>query len=556
MTTTTTPITKSYDLKDLTDEGSFSAVISTSTPDREGDIVSRGAFNTSLGKEIPLLVGHDWVAGGVGKGVVSQTDRGAVMTGQFFLNTGRGKEAYEQAKSLGSLAQFSIGFSALDSDVVKVNGAKARRILDLELHEASMVTVGASYNTGLLSIKSARPGDPPLDRWYAEEFGGADDELSVKSLSKRGYDVQAGWLQHKGVNLYPAGVAEAPKDDDTKDLLQLRHEARTTMHPLYATAFWKWFAGSRMHGDDFVYLARDELKALSEGVDSAGGYSVPADFRARIESYRAQTAVVRPYATVIPCGRDQLILPMAAPHSTAPNSYASDLTASWYSETPATWASADPAFQAFVIAVRKLRAPLTVSGSLWDDQPALAAFIAENGGANLALAEDYGFISGATALEPRGMLNSGLTGVDVEGSTANTISNSVSNAGSMPKLISLVGGLPSQYRANSRWIMRSAIENDIRLLVGVDGQYAFPRLGDVLQGYSLHYSDAVPDDGVDGNQVVIYGDVSSYFIADRLSLSIQVLTERFAETDQVGILLKTRAGGGLLRANGIVIGTV
>src|SRR5438045_721708 len=87
------------------------------------------------------------------------------------------------------------------------------------------------------------------------------------------------------------------------------------------------------------------------------------------------------------------------------------------------------------------------------------------GFARLALVEDQEFVGGdGSALHPLGVLNGGLTTVDVEGSTTNAISNTTSNAGSMPKIIDVEYALPSQYTANAKWLCRRSIEGKIRKL--------------------------------------------------------------------------------------------
>jgi HK97 family phage major capsid protein len=47
----------------------------------------------------------------------------------------------------------------------------------------------------------------------------------------------------------------------------------------------------------------------------------------------------------------------------------------------------------------------------------------------------------------------------------------------------------------------------------------------------------------DGAVMILAADLSYYHIADRLGLTLTTLTERFATSDQIGILAKERIDG-------------
>jgi HK97 family phage major capsid protein len=56
--------------------------------------------------------------------------------------------------------------------------------------------------------------------------------------------------------------------------------------------------------------------------------------------------------------------------------------------------------------------------------------------------------------------------------------------------------------------------------------------------------------------VAVFGDLGGYIVADRQQLSVTVLKERYADTDQVGLVLIDRVGGGLANPDSIRIGVV
>ncbi len=75
-------------------------------------------------------------------------------------------------------------------------------------------------------------------------------------------------------------------------------------------------------------------------------------------------------------------------------------------------------------------------------------------------------------------------------------------------------------------------------------------------GYPIDNSDFMPNDGTDANAVILYGDLSAYIIGQRAQITSVVLRERFADTDQVGIILFERVGGAVWNPDAMRIGIV
>ncbi|HXH82561.1 MAG TPA: HK97 family phage prohead protease [Candidatus Tectomicrobia bacterium] len=143
---------------DLSDDGRFSAIVATfGAIDRSGDVIVREAFARSLGRDVPVLLGHQWQTGIiVGAGRVKATPGEAVLEGRFIVDDDHiyGRMAYAQAKALGHLQQFSIGFQTLDAVQERREGKTVRVIRDLELFEVSLVPVGAQPGARVVDIKA------------------------------------------------------------------------------------------------------------------------------------------------------------------------------------------------------------------------------------------------------------------------------------------------------------------------------------------------------------------------------------------------------------------
>lgn len=388
----------------------------------------------------------------------------------------------------------------------------------------------------------------------------------------------AGWEIKNSMVLIPTSTGDmvpfvsekvlfgpVPRDADGARFYK---QTRASVQPGYREAYERFLtlcAGNRTESMAMSLLNGDQQKALSEGLDESGGLLVPPDVQAEIMSRVAAKSVMRRLARVVNTSRDRVQWPRVLPHPTSPSLYSSGFVGGWVGETPA-FTETDPGWGQFEISIKKLRVATKLSNDLIADAATnILAWLAENGAENMRLVEDQGFIAGTGMLDPLGILNTpGVSTVDVEGSTANTISNSTSNTGSAPKLIDLAYAVPSQYAEGATWLMRRSIEGDIRKLVDADGRFLWPALsGSALAGTPRSMLDApvensefVPDDGVDGNKVLIYGDFSHYIIAQRAQITSVVLRERFADTDQTGIILFERVGGALSNPDAIRFGIV
>jgi HK97 family phage major capsid protein len=416
---------------------------------------------------------------------------------------------------------------------------------------------------------------PPTPTWQRAAAGlheladDLDGGPTVRNLLSRGFDIQRGYLvAETNRGPYPIAPAFAAPDggDIPKGLEQQVNQVRATLSDTYASAFTKWMGLALrpgMAGGDYLAwqgLSQTETNALAAGSDSSGGVVAAPTFGAEILARAAALSQVRQRAHIVPCVTDVLQLPAFTPNTSSPSTYTSDMLSTWAPEVPSS-DTADPSFELFEVAVRKNRAGIIrLSEDLATDQPAALDWIATQAATELALRGDAGFIAGlGYAGQPRGLLNSGITTVDVEGSGANTISNSTSNAGSFPKIATLVESVPPQYRANpsSAMLASTTAEASLMKLIDSDGARAYRRPGPV-EGLRLGISAFLEADGVDGNKVLLAGDFANYVIASRTGVTVSIVREAagLAEAGRVGVLVKERIGGGAWNTDAFRAGVV
>lgn len=401
-----------------------------------------------------------------------------------------------------------------------------------------------------------------------------NDDDGRKSLAEMGWEIKGGQAfvptSLGPVPLYAEEVlfGDLPTAPEDAPVAAYMRQARAAMQPEYRKAYGRLLQLCVKHRNEsmaFNMLSESERKALSEGTDSTGGNLVPPDIQAEMLVRLPQLAIMRRYAQVMNTSRDVMRWPAVKAHGTSGSIYSSGFVGDWAGETPA-FSETDPAFEMLEIAIKKVRVATKLSNDfVADSAQNVLAFLARNGAENMALVEDNGFIAGlGTALQPLGILNCGISTVDVEGSTSNTISNTTSSTGSAPKLIDLEYAVPSQYLGNARWVMRRSVEGKIRKLVDAQGRFLWPALSGsglgptprTIDGYPVENSEFMEADGTDAKKVILFGDLSQYVIAQRAQISTVILRERFADTDQIGIILFERVGGALWNTDALRIGIV
>ncbi len=393
-----------------------------------------------------------------------------------------------------------------------------------------------------------------------------DDDQGRRTLMQAGWSFRGGVVYRQTTNKEVAFCNESVLFGSmpTDDPVAAAHfrTMRAAFQPEYKAAWLKWL---RNRGN-FGALSVSEQNALSEGTASEGGFTVPADFQAEVLARRADASVIRRLARVVQTSRDRVQWPAVTPHASSGSIYSSAFVGGMVGERPVN-SDAGPSFQMFEIGIKKFEAYTRVSNDLINDSAAdIMGFLSVDGGRNLGLVEDDKFINGVgTGLEPMGILNVGITTADVEGSTTDNISNSVSNAGSAPKIIALAYLVPAQYAEGASWLMARQTQGEIHALVDADsrpwwqpqngagGAAGAPlRLVDI----PVYTTPFMPVDNTNANKVLLVGDFQNLIIADRTSLSVQIDTVNLIASDETQIFLRSRAGSGVWNTDAFRIGIV
>ena len=123
------------------------------------------------------------------------------------------------------------------------------------------------------------------------------------------------------------------------------------------------------------------------------------------------------------------------------------------------------------------------------------------------------------------------------------------------EIIDLIHSVKSGYRKKAVFLLNDSTVKALRKLKDGSGQYLWqPGLKegqpDKLFSYRLVTSAYMPE-VASGAKPVLFGDFSSYWIADRQGRSFQRLNELYAATGQIGFRATQRVDGRLVQSEGL-----
>lgn len=316
-----------------------------------------------------------------------------------------------------------------------------------------------------------------------------------------------------------------------------RKNTRATASEEYNKAFWDMMRGN---------TSLEVRDALSVGVDQNGGFTVPDEFERQLVQALEENNIFRSLAKTIRTNSGTRTIPIATDSGSA----------SWIEEGAAIQES-DMSFSQETLSAYKLGCMIKVSNELLNDSAFdIAAHIAHRFGVRFGNAEEDAFINGTgpsanpqtTPSQPTGILTS-LTP---------TAGNTTANAQTVhfDNIYKLYYSLKSPYRRNASFLCNETLLLQLMLIKDKNDNYIWKpglEIGkpDTILGRPIYTSGYMP--AITGNattdknkKVLLFGDFSYYWIADRQSRTLKRLNELYAVTDQVGFIGTQRVDGKLI----------
>ena len=262
--------------------------------------------------------------------------------------------------------------------------------------------------------------------------------------------------------------------------------------------------------------------ALSVGKDDEGGFTVPDEFERKLVQGLEENNIFRQMAHVIRTSSGTRKIPIAN----------DTLEASWIDEGEEIPETTTKFAQATLNAY-KMGTLIRVSNELLNDSAFdIASYIADRFGKAMGRTEEKAFIVGTGDKQPSGLLHS-TTGAQL-GTTADS-----ETAVSFDDIFKLYYSLKSPYRSKAAFLCNEELLLQLMMLKDGQSNYIWhPALDigkpDTILGRPIFTSGYMPRVAA-GQKVLVFGDMSHYWIADRSSRTFKRLNELYAITDQVGV---------------------
>jgi HK97 family phage major capsid protein len=300
--------------------------------------------------------------------------------------------------------------------------------------------------------------------------------------------------------------------------------------PEYADAFRKYLLSGHMapqfHG------------ALQVDNDVGGGYLVPSELSQQIIRAKDNRVFMRRLATVY-----QLT---GAASLGCPSLDTDPSDAAWTPEIVAPTPDTSMAFGGRELTPHQLAKEVDISKPLLRRVPSMEALIRDRIAYKMAIPEENAYLNGSGAQQPLGVFTASDDGIptsrDVSEGNAET-------AVKFDGLKAVQYTLKSQYWQNATWIFSRTAMKQMDTEKNGEGQYIVQpdvRAGgpiDRILGFPVNVSEYCPATFTTGKYVGILGDFSYYWIAEALGISVQVLLELLARTNQVGFLARQEIDG-------------
>lgn len=293
-----------------------------------------------------------------------------------------------------------------------------------------------------------------------------------------------------------------------------------------------------------AHMRKGEVQAsLNKGTDADGGYLAPVEWDRTITDKLVKISPMRELATV------QTI-------STAGYTKLFNLggtTSGWVGETAARTQTNTATFAPLTYNTGEIYANPAATQQILDDAAInLEQWLAGEVQTEFALQEGKAFLGGDGVNKPTGILTYVTGGTNAAKHPFGAIKNVNSGAAAAitaDGIISLIYSLPSEFRANARFVMNNATQAAVRKLKDGQGNYLWQPsfvAGQpaTLAGYPITEVADMPDVAANAN-AILFGDFKrGYIVIDRTG--VRVMRDPYTNKPYVHFYTTKRVGGGLL----------
>lgn len=289
---------------------------------------------------------------------------------------------------------------------------------------------------------------------------------------------------------------------------------------------------------DYRGLKPDEQRALQQDIQASGGYLLPPiQFVETLIQAVDNLVYMRQWATKFQAAGSEGLGAASLDNDPADPSWTAELAIGTEDSTMS--------FGNRELFPHPLAKYIKVSRKLIRTVPNVQNMVVQRLAYKRAVTQENAFLNGHGSGQPLGVFTASDNGIGTgrDVSTGNT-DTSIQFDG----LYNAKYGLKQQYRARARWMFHRDGMKQIAKLKDGEARYIWQesvRVGepDRIMGIPVWESEYVPSTFTTGLYVGILGDFSFYWIADALDMELQVLSELYAATNQVGLVDRSECDG-------------
>jgi HK97 family phage major capsid protein len=289
-----------------------------------------------------------------------------------------------------------------------------------------------------------------------------------------------------------------------------------------------------------------EVKALSEGSNADGGYTVPLEIERTIDRVLSQASPIRAIASVRAIGGGTYRKPITT----------AGAASGWVGETGSISQTGTPTLAALDFPAMELYAMPAATQTLLDDsQVDIEQWLADEVQIVFAEQEGAAFVNGDGSNKPTGFLHYttvadaswvwGKIGYVASGADGAFVDDEDAPADA---LLNLAYAPKQGYRANGRWVMNRKTESRVRKFKDANGNYIWQPGAAAGQpatifGYSVTEAEDMPDIASNSYSIAFGDFARGYLIVDRVG--IRVLRDPYSAKPYVLFYTTKRVGGGV-----------
>ncbi len=401
-----------------------------------------------------------------------------------------------------------------------------------------------------LETKSLESKDAASHREIKEAF---DDFLRAFDAFKDANDTRIAQIEKRGTDVVT--------DEKVDRINRALDEHKRTLDELLLSAHRPAIGGEQKSGGpnqtrehkafdrymrkgDASGFASLETKALSEGSNTDGGYTVPLEIAQTIDRILAKASPIRALATVQQIGSSVYRKPITTVEAAS----------GWVAETDSISTTNTPTISAIDFPAMELYAmPATTQPLLDDSFVDIEQWLANEVQIVFAEQEGEAFVSGDGTSQPKGFLSYtnvadaswswGNIGYIASGAAGAFASSDPADA-----LIQLAYAPKQGYRANGTWVMNRKTESVVRKFKDDNDNYIWQpgtAAGQpaTLLGYPVAEAEDMPDIAANSYSIA-FGDFRrGYLVVDRVG--IRVLRDPYSAKPYILFYTTKRVGGGV-----------